>query len=52
LNYSIKKFNEKEFEHKLLDLLNNQIYKNNAIIISEKMKAESNIDKLYDMIIK
>jgi len=47
----IKKFNEKEFEHKLLDLLNNPIYKKNAAIISEKMKTESNTDKLYDIIL-
>lgn len=46
----IKKFNEKEFEHKLLDLLNNQIYKTNATLISEKMNTESNTDKLYGMI--
>jgi len=48
---SIKNLAEKEFEHKLIDLMNNQSYKNNATIISEKMKTESDMDKLYDMIV-
>jgi len=47
---SIKNLEEKTLEYKMLDLMNNQFYKENAIIISEKMKTESNIDKLYDLI--
>ncbi len=47
---SIRKFNEKDFETKLLDLYNNKDYKKNAIAISEKMQAESDKDKLYEMI--
>ena len=48
---SIKKFNEKDFEIKLLDLINNETFKRNAKLISEKMKTESNKDKLYEIII-
>jgi sterol 3beta-glucosyltransferase len=48
---SIKKLDEKTFECKLLDLMNNLSYKSNAIIISEKMKTENDIDKLYNWII-
>ena len=48
---SIKNLDAKTFERKLLDLMNNPSYKNNAIIISEKMKTENDIDKLYNMII-
>jgi sterol 3beta-glucosyltransferase len=48
---SIKNLDEKIFERKLLDLMSNQSYKNNATIISEKIKTESNVEKLYDMII-
>ena len=48
---SIKNLSEKEFEHKLVDLMNNQSYKTNATTISKKMKVENDIDKLYDMII-
>jgi len=48
---SIKNLNEKKFESKLLDLINNESYKRNAIFISEKMKTESNNDKLYEMIV-
>jgi UDP:flavonoid glycosyltransferase YjiC (YdhE family) len=47
----IKKLDEKNFERKLLDLMNNPFYKSNATIISEKMKTESDVDKLYNMII-
>ena len=47
---SIKNLEEKTLERKLLDLMNNQFYKKNALIISEKIKAESNIEKLYDLI--
>jgi UDP:flavonoid glycosyltransferase YjiC (YdhE family) len=47
---SIKNLDEKIFEIRLLDLMNNPSYKNNAAIISEKMKTENDIDKLYDMI--
>ncbi len=48
---SIKNLNEKDFEIKLLDLINNETYKINAKLISEKMNAESNKDKLYEMIV-
>ena len=48
---SIKNLNEKDFECKLLDLINNESYKINAKLISEKMKIESNKDKLYEMIV-
>lgn len=47
----IKKLNEKNFENKLLDLLNNESYKRNTRLLSEKMKAESDKNKLYDLII-
>lgn len=47
---SIRKFNEKDFETKLLDLYNNKDYKKNAIAISKKMQVESNKDKLYEII--
>lgn len=46
----IKNLDGKTFERKLLDLMNNPSYKNNAIILSEKMKAEHDIDKLYHLI--
>lgn len=48
---SIKNLSEKNFECKLLDLVNNDSYKRNAKLISEKMKTESNKDKLYEMIV-
>ncbi len=48
---SIKNLNEKNFESKLLDLINNESYKRNAKLISQRMKAESNKDKLYEMIV-
>lgn len=48
---SIKKLSKEKFELKLLDLLQNSTYKTNATMISEKVKAESNIDMLYEMII-
>ena len=48
---SIKKLNENDFESKFLDLINNKSYKRNARSISEKMKAESDKDKLYEMIV-
>lgn len=47
----IKKLNEKNFETKLLDLINNKSYKRNTRLFSEKMKAESDKDKLYDLIV-
>ncbi|MFO8146291.1 MAG: glycosyltransferase, partial [Gillisia sp.] len=47
---SIHKFNEKDFETKLLDLYNNKDYKKNAMAISEKMQVESEKDKLYEII--
>lgn len=49
---SIHKFNEKDFECKLLDLYNNKRYKKNAVAISKKMQIESDEDKLFKMIIK
>jgi UDP:flavonoid glycosyltransferase YjiC (YdhE family) len=48
---SIKNLDEKNFESKLLDLINNESYKRNAKLISEKMISESNKDKLYEMIL-
>ncbi|MFO8235980.1 MAG: glycosyltransferase [Bacteroidales bacterium] len=47
---SIRKFNEKDFETKLLDLYDNKDYKKNAISISKKMQVESDKDKLYEII--
>ena len=46
----IKDLNEEILERKLLDLMTDQSYKSNATIISEKIKAENGIDKLYEMI--
>lgn len=46
----IKKFNEGDFENKLLDLVSNEIYKRRAATISDSMRTESNADKLYEMI--
>jgi len=48
---SIKHLNEKNFESRLLDVVNNESYKRNAKVISERMKTESNKDKLYELII-
>lgn len=48
---SIRKFNEKEFEIRLLDLYDNNDYKKNSISICKKMKSESNKNKLYEMIV-
>jgi sterol 3beta-glucosyltransferase len=48
----IRKFNEKEFEIKLLDLYNNKDYKKNAYMISERMQSEGDNNKLYKMIIE
>ncbi len=48
---SIKNLNEKDFENKLLDLINNESYKRNAKLISEKMKTESNKNTLYELIV-
>jgi len=48
---SIRKFNKKEFEIKLLDLYHNKNYKKNADMISEKMQSENNKNKFYEMII-
>ncbi len=47
---SIRKFNEKEFEPKVLDLYYNKDYKKNASMISRKMQSESDKNKLYEMI--
>ena len=48
----IKKLNEKDFEPLLLDLINNPSYKENAREISAKMKAESDPEKFYKMIVE
>ncbi|MCF8360841.1 MAG: glycosyltransferase [Prolixibacteraceae bacterium] len=47
---SIRKFNEKEFEIRLLDMYYNKNYKKNALMICEKMQSESDKNKLYEMI--
>jgi len=47
---SIKRLNERNFEDKLLDLVTNETYKRNSVIFSERMKTESNVEKLYEMI--
>lgn len=49
---SIHKFNEKDFETKLLDLYLNNDYKKNAMAISNKMKVERDKNKLYQIIIE
>jgi len=49
---SIHKFNENDFETKLLDLYFNNDYKKNAMAISNKMKVESDKNKLYEIIIE
>jgi len=48
---SIKNLDENIFERRLLDLMNNPSYKNNATIINEKLKTENDITRLYDIII-
>ncbi|MCW9705870.1 glycosyltransferase [Fodinibius salsisoli] len=48
---SIKKLDQNNFESKLLDLVNNDSYKNNAERMAEKMNTESNKNKLYELII-
>ncbi len=47
---SIRNLDEKTFEPRLLDLMNNPSYKSNASIISEKIKIENDLDELYEMI--
>jgi UDP:flavonoid glycosyltransferase YjiC (YdhE family) len=47
---SIRKFSEKEFEPKALDLYYNKDYKKNASMMSSKMQSESDKNKLYEMI--
>lgn len=49
---AIRKFNEKDFEIKLLDLYYNKDFKKNALMISERMQSESDRNRLYEMIIK
>jgi len=49
---SIHKFNEKDFETKLLDLYYNQDYKKNATAISKKMQNESDKNKLCKIIME
>ena len=49
---SIKKLNKINFEKVLLDLLENNIYKKNAEIISEKMKKENDTEKLVKLILE
>ncbi|NND08692.1 MAG: glycosyltransferase family 1 protein [Saprospiraceae bacterium] len=48
---SIKKFNRIDFENGLLDLMNNESYRKNVQLISERMGTESNKEKLYDLIV-
>lgn len=48
---SIKNLNEKSFESRLLDLMNNDSYRRNTRLISNKMKTEGDKDKLYNMIV-
>jgi sterol 3beta-glucosyltransferase len=48
---SIRNFNEKEFEIRLLDLYHNKNYRKNADRISERMQSENNKNKLFEMII-
>jgi sterol 3beta-glucosyltransferase len=50
LGVPIRDLSERNFELKLLDLLYNSDYKINAVAISEKMKIESDMDKLYDLL--
>lgn len=47
----VKKLGKDNFEAKLRDLINNETYKRNAQAVGEKMKVESDQDKLYDMIV-
>jgi sterol 3beta-glucosyltransferase len=47
----IKKLNEVDFENRLFDLVSNETYKKRAAEISDRMKTESSVDKLYEMII-
>ncbi len=49
---SIKNLNEKKFEPKLLDLINNKSYKINAELIAEQMKKENNTEKLMKLILE
>lgn len=49
---SIKNLNEKNFEPKLLDLINNKSYKINAQLIAEQMKKENNTEKLMKLILE
>lgn len=49
---SIKKLTEQNFESKILDLINNKSYKENATLISKKMQVENCNEKLYDAIVK
>jgi len=48
---SIKKLDRHNFESKLLDLMNTESYKKNAVLISKKMEIESNKDVLYQRIV-
>jgi len=47
---SIRKFNEKDFETKVLDLYHNKDYKKNASMIGRKMQSESDKNKLYKLV--
>jgi UDP:flavonoid glycosyltransferase YjiC (YdhE family) len=47
----IKNFNEKDFETRLLQLLNTEVYKKNALDVSERMKVENQREKLYQQIV-
>jgi len=46
----IRKFNEIDFEAKLLDLYANEDYKSSAAQLSERVKSEGNKDELYKLI--
>ncbi|NOU58944.1 glycosyltransferase [Marinifilum caeruleilacunae] len=49
---SIKKLNRKNFESKLLDLLQNPVYKKNAETIAKQMRNENDIEKLLELILR
>lgn len=46
----IKEFNEDDFESRLMDLIQNKKYKQNAQLFSEKMKQEVDKEELYRLI--
>ncbi len=46
----IKKFDEHQFESRLMDLVQNTVYKQNARLFSKQMKLESDREMLYRLI--